>query len=265
MVKRASFVVDLNLKVCQCRPFPGDPEKNSLRISKELHSESPDVIVFPEMFLTGYGTECSDLMKETEPAVERIEKMCQEFGKAAVFGGPCYNDGRIYNSLYFITPEKRFVYNKIHLAHFGVYSEEGFTAGDRPAVAEYRGVKFGLCICYDIFFPEVLRSCALAGSSINICISASARQSKSFLEKVLPARALENVSYTVFANNCGEMAGATMYGESRILDPLGETLSSTGEEECSCEAVFSEVALSRFRNIRRHLQDSRRDVDWNDI
>jgi predicted amidohydrolase len=257
--------VDLNLKVCQFLPFPGDSEKNSLRISDELHLESPDVIVFPEMFLTGYGADCSDLKEETEHAVERIEKMCQEFGKAAVFGGPSYDDEGIYNSLYFITPEKRFVYNKIHLAHFGVYSEEGFTAGDRPAMAEYRGVKFGLCICYDIFFPEVLRSCALAGSEVNICISASARQSKPFLERVLPARALENVSYTVFANNCGEMAGAVMYGGSRILDPFGETISSAGEEECSCEAVFSEMALSRFRNIRRHLQDLRRDVDWNDI
>ena len=257
--------MDLDLKVCQCRAFPGNPEKNSMRISEELHSEGPDVIVFPEMFLTGYGTDCSDLEKETERAVERIEKMCQEFGKAAVFGGPSYDGKNVYNSLYFITPEKKFVYKKIHLAHFGVYSEEGFTAGDRPAVAEYWGVKFGLCICYDIFFPEVLRSCSLAGSGVNICISASARQSKPFLERVLPARALENVSYTVFANNCGEMAGATMYGGSRILDPFGETMSSAGENECSCEAVFSEMALSQFRNIRRHLRDSRRDVDWNDI
>src|SRR5690606_37700405 len=100
---------------------------------------------------------------------------------------------------------------------------------------------------------------------VNICISASARQSKPFLERVLPARALENVSYTVFANNCGDMAGAVMFGGSRILDPFGEEISSAGEGECFCEAMFSDVALSGFRNIRRHLQDSRRDVDWNDI
>ncbi|MDN5358151.1 MAG: 5-aminopentanamidase [Candidatus Methanomethylophilaceae archaeon] len=256
--------MELNLKVCQYRPVPADPERNSERIAKELDSEHPDVLIFPEMFLTGYGKDCSSMNEQTEIAVKRIKKACRDTGKAAVFGGPCYEGGKVYNSLYFVTPDDTRIYRKIHLARFGIYSESDFASGDSPVIGEFRGVKFGLCICYDIFFPEVLRSCALAGSVVNICISASAWQSKPFLETILPARALENVSYTVFANNTGKMAGTLMFGRSRILSPFGDLICSVDEDEGSCEAVFSDVALSQFRNIRHHISDARKDVAWND-
>lgn len=257
--------VELSLKVCQYRPVPADPERNSERIAKELYSECPDVLIFPEMFLTGYGKDCSSMDERTGIAIKRIEKACRDTGKAAILGGPCYENGKVYNSLYFVTPDNIRTYRKIHLARFGVYSENGFASGDSPVIGEFRGVKFGLCICYDIFFPEVLRSCTLAGSAVNICISASAWQSRTFLETVLPARALENVCYTVFANNTGEMAGTLMFGGSRILSPFGDLICSVDENEGFCEATFSDVALSRFRNIRHHISDARRDIDWNDI
>ena len=119
-----------------------------------------------------------------------------------------------------------------------------------------------MCICYDVFFPEILHGCSLNGTSLNICAAASATQSKPFLDRILPARALEDVTYTAFINNVGGMDGLTMHGCSRGLDPFGETLASCGTSEGAVTFTVDDDVLEKARETRRHLSDFRSDVDW---
>ena len=122
-------------------------------------------------------------------------------------------------------------------------------------------MRFGLSICYDVFFPEVLHSRSLAGSSVNLCCAASGVQSKPFVDKVLPARALENVTYLAYVNNVGPMAGLEMHGCSRGLDPFGRTIAECDGVGTARMTVDTDE-LDRFRKERRHLEDFRRDVGW---
>jgi predicted amidohydrolase len=139
--------------------------------------------------------------------------------------------------------------------------ENRFEAGKSPILAEFGGMKFGLSICYDIFFPEIYRSYAAAGADVNICISASADASRKYLERVLPARSLENVIYTVFVNNISSGL-PKFYGGSRLLGPLGDTLAeSGGGEDVLCVFVDRDV-VGNARKERRHLEDLRKDIRW---
>ena len=199
----------VDVALCQYMPVPGDPEANAGRIERALRKGPGDVLMFPEMFLTGYGHPCEGLQERSEQCIGEISDLCRMLDKAVAVGAPRFESDLVYNSMAFLSPDGDSWYDKVHLASFGVYAETGFAPGYAPAMGSYHGMLFGMCICYDIFFPEILHGCSLNGASVNICSAASAMQSKPFLDRVLPARALEDVTYTAYINNVGPMNGRT--------------------------------------------------------
>ncbi len=252
----------IRLGVCQLMPVPGDPERNADAVCGLLDQDVADVLVFPESFLTGYGSDPAGIREETESAVRRISEKCRETDKAVSIGSPRWSGDSVYNSMLFLSPDGDSHYDKAHLAKFGVYSEDGFEEGKGPRMGSYHGILFGMCVCYDIFFPEILHGCSLRGASVNICNAASAEQSKPFLDTVLPARALENVTYMVYSNNVGPLNGLQMHGCSRILDPFGRTIADCGKAETTAVVNIDTDYLAECRKTRRHLADFRSDIDW---
>lgn len=254
--------MDITLAICQLRPTPGSPSENARTILDIIESDRADVMVFPEMFLTGYGS-CTDrLEEEVGQSLGMISDSCRDHDKAVCVGTPRFGSDGLYNSLAFLSPDGDTYYDKTHLARFGIYSEDEFSEGRGPATGSYHGIRFGMCVCYDIFFPEILHGCSLGGSSVNICIAASAVQSKRYFDTILPARALENVTYLAFVNNVGEMNGCEMHGCSRILDPFGDAVAKCGTDECIITTVIRQETLDEARRVRRHLENYRTDVDW---
>ncbi len=252
---RMRDLTNLKTAVCQLIPEAGCPEKNADTVCGMLGDRDAELFVFPEMFLSGYGFPDAALRERTERALETISEKCAELGKAVCTGSPRWENGSVYNSAFFISPEGIRCYDKIHPAEFGVYSEKGFARGMRPVIWDYRGIRIGICICYDIFFPEIFRWCSASGSSVNICCSASGTVSVPFFEKILPARALENTTYMIFANNAGIQSGIGMAGLSRVVDPFGETVSECGTGECVTEAEIDLGHLEDCRKKRPHLRD----------
>ena len=252
----------IRVALCQFMPDVGDVESNGERIISCLRSDDADVYIFPELFLTGYGADCSLLKDEVQDMVRTISEECRGTDTAAVFGSPRYTDGGVMNSLAFLSPDGDIWYDKAHLARFGVYAENEFTEGQSPVIGHYHGIGFGMCVCYDIFFPEILHGCSLRGASVNICVAASAVQSKPFLDKVISARALENVTYLAYVNNTGPLNGLEMHGCSRGLDPFGDVIAECGTSECVSVFTVDTEELERARGIRRHLTDFRSDIPW---
>ncbi len=249
----------VGLLLCQIRPEMGEPERNAETVVKLMGRA--DVVVLPEMFMTGYGAPLEGLKDRVETAVGIVSDACRDMDKAVAVGSPGWTDEGVTNSLLFLSPDGDSRYDKAHLARFGAYSEDGFTPGMRPALGSYHGMRFGLCICYDVFFPEVLHGRSLAGSSVNLCCAASGVQSKPFVDKVLPARALENVTYLAYVNNVGPMAGLEMHGCSRGLDPFGRTMAECDGVGTAMMTIDTDE-LERSRKERHHLEDFRRDVKW---
>ena len=253
--------MELEVGLCQIRPSPGDVESNTDRLLSLLESDGADVLLTPELFLTCYG--CGLPGQEVlENAIGRLSDACRDHDRAIALGAPRYVDGMPRNSLAFLSPDGDVWYDKMHLARFGVYAETGYDEGDGPVMGSYHGVLFGMCVCYDIFFPEILHGCSLRGSAVNICTAASAVQSKPFLDRVLPARALEDVTYTAYINNVGPMAGLEMHGCSRGLDPFGDVIADCGTRECVEHMHVDTDRLREMREVRRHLHDFRTDVEW---
>ena len=252
----------IDVALCQFTPSVGDVGYNTDRVISCLESDDADVYIFPELFLTGYGADYIHLEKEVMDSLRIISDTCREMDAAVALGTPHYTDSGVMNGLAFLSPDGDVWYDKAHLARFGIYAENEFSEGMSPTIGHYHGVGFGLCICYDIFFPEILHGCSLNGASVNICMAASAVQSKPFLDKVISARALENVTYLAYVNNVGSMNGLEMHGCSRAMDPFGDEICGCGTSEGMRTFTVDTEVLRDMRSIRRHLEDYRNDIDW---
>lgn len=249
----------LEIALCQLVPRIGDPEGNTETVIRTLEDGKQDVAVFPEMFLSGYG---SPPPEDCERLIGIISDTCRSCDKAAAVGAAIAGENGTRNTLAFLSPDGDVLYDKIHLARFGLYSEEGYVAGNGPAIGRYKGIGFGLSVCYDAFFPEVMHCCALDGADIMICASASAIPSLRYFRRVLPARALENVSYLAYVNNTGTLSGLEMGGGSAAYDPLGNTLFELGREESVARMIFDTEIVAEARAERHHIEDFRSDISW---
>lgn len=253
----------MEIALCQYMPVPGKPSLNAARISEAVSASDADVFLFPEMYLTGYGHPLDGLEEQVSSELGELSDLCRSQDRAIAVGAPRFDSDSVYNSLAFLSPDGDVWYDKAHLAGFGIYAETGFKPGTGPAMGSYHEMLFGMCICYDIFFPEILHGCSLKGAAVNICSAASALPSKPFLDRVLPARALEDVTYTAYINNVGPANGLDMHGCSRGLDPYGDILAQCGTGEGFCTFTVDTDFLEEARETRRHLADYRGDLDWN--
>lgn len=241
----------LRVSMCQIRSVD-DPVENLARAETCIGGADSDLFVFPEMFLSSYGGTLPAGFAER--SIGELRRVCIERDCAVCMGLPMEDEG-LRNSLVFITPDDTVRYDKRFLAHFGDYTETGFEAGTGQAMAEWKGMRFGLSICYDVMFPEIHRGYAMAGADAVIVASASLSGSRCFMETVCPARSLENTVYTVYVNNTGKFGDETFFGGSTVYSPLGEAAIRLGPGEVIAEVVLDLAEIERARRLRPHLAD----------
>ncbi len=150
-------------------------------------------------------------------------------------------------------------YRKLHL--FDVSVDQGpsdlesarVTPGDRAVVASLDGVGLGLSICYDLRFPELYRSLAVAGAEM-LAVPAvfTARTGRDHWEPLLRARAIENGAYVLAAGACGAGGPGAIaaWGHSMVVDPWGRVIAQAGDDE---EIVRAELDLDLVSAARRQI------------
>jgi len=250
--------MELRVALCQVHAEK-DPGKNLRRLEDIVRRTDADLFVFPELYLSSYGGSLPKGFLDT--AIPEMQGLCSERGCAVCVGAPVEDDG-LRNSQFFITADDVHRYDKLHLARFGIYAENQYTAGTSLTMFQWKGMTFGMEVCYDIMFPEIHRAYALAGADVVISSAASAGPSRQFMERIGPARSLENTVYTVFLNNIGPCGDDKFWGGSCIYGPLGDMKAVADDGECVIVSVISTEEIARAREIRHHLEDLRRDIDW---
>ena len=244
--------------LCQLLSVPGDVKENTGAVIKALESDDADLFIFPEMFLTDYSFRDFDAVKDdVEDALERILAVTTAKGCTAVVGGPRYADGGVYNAAYVISDHIAW-YDKINLPNFGPFSErECFKSGSEPFMFECGGFRFGVIVCYDIFFPELTKMYAMNGADVVVCISASPVTSKTPFERVIPARAVESTVYMLFVNNIGFRGKMEFFGKSRCLTPTGDISIILDHDPSVRTAELSKDDINYARMQRPTIADTK--------
>jgi predicted amidohydrolase len=233
------------------------------RTAREASEQGADLVVFPEMFLTNYniGDRTRGLAEPANgPSAQRATALAKTYGVALCYGfseRECACDQVVYNSMSVIDRRGEIVatYRKSHL--FGDDERRYFSPGDELAIVELEGWKLGLGICYDVEFPEFVRALALAGAEALLIPTALMEPYDFVARRLVPARAIENQTYVVYANRCGTEADLSYCGLSCIVDPEGEELARAGGEQCVLYADLSKEAVARARGLNPYLRDRR--------
>ncbi|UCE74149.1 MAG: carbon-nitrogen hydrolase family protein [Methanomassiliicoccales archaeon] len=259
----------MKLALAQLSPVLGDKEKNLDMIEKTVKDSDSDLVVFAELFLTGYM--CKDnLTKLAEPldgpSVKKAVKIAKEHNTHIVFGMPEKGkevNGIFYNTSVLVYPDERVErYRKLHLANFGPFEEHlYFGTGNELQVFDSDFGKIGMLICFDCFFPEVAKIYALKGADILVCISASPSSTRIFFEKVIVARAIENAIFFTYTNLVGTELNMVYWGGNTVIGPKGD-VRAKGEyfEEgiISCDIDLKDMSITR--EFRPTLRDTRMEL-----
>lgn len=232
-----------------------EPEYNFSRAEEMIRSaavEKPDVICLPETWNTGFfpREDLEELSDRDGSAVKkRIGSLAKELGINIVAGSVAnVRQDSVYNTAYIFDREGNCVaeYDKTHL-FTPMGEQEYFKGGDHTVNFELDGVACAMVICYDIRFPELIRTLTLRGVEVLFVAAQWPLLRKFHWQTLNRARAIENQCFVVAVNGCGT-AGETKYaGYSAVIDPWGETIISAGETE---EIRTAELDLGMIQGIR---------------
>lgn len=250
----------------------GDVKANAARVMDALRRESAGLVVFPELFLSGYAVRdgfSTLALAEDGPVVAELAAACRAAGKHLIVGAPTRSAvrGVLHNSLLLFTPQGYAGrYDKVYLPTFSLFEEDQwFREGDRLPVFDVtlggERVRLGLTICYDLFFPEVTKTLALKGADVIVCASASPTPSRANFEAVFQARAVETTCHVLYTNLTGAQDAALFWGGAQAWSPRGALLAKGPYDEEAVTSVSVDVAdVAEARRRRPVLRDTRDEV-----
>jgi predicted amidohydrolase len=223
------------------------------------------LVVLPELFLTGYDPECWTSSAAIAPEDARLGPLVRAvrpgsvlLASAAVRGT---GDTATIAVLAVDSGGVRHVYDKRHLD----VAEVGFfIPGRQPAAVTVRGWQVGLGVCYDGCFPEHARAAAASGAQVYACPAAYRVGSEHRRDLYYAARALDNGIYVVLAGLTGRCGKGRYSGGSAVYDPEGRPAVRLGAEPGIAYAVLDPDEVTRVQQrhpmLREAVQAAAQDV-----
>jgi predicted amidohydrolase len=264
----------IKLALAQISSKRENKKENLQKIEKltlKAKEQGADLIIFPELSLTGYVVldQIYELAETIPgPTTEKVEALAKKTGMHIIFGMPELSEktqATVFNTAVFVGPQGLIGnYRKMYLPTHSVFEEKRyFRPGYQTASFQTDLGNIGLCICYDVFFPEVLRLTRLKGAQLIVCISASPAVRRGYFEILTSARALENTAYLAYVNLAGVEDGLQFWGGSRLVGPTGDVLAKANYDEedfIICEVDYgdlrtTETFIPTLRDLRPELFD----------
>ncbi len=256
----------MRLALDQWRPVTAGEGEGIARLDRAAGiaaGAGADLLLLPEMALTGYNIGAAAVAAAAEPEGGRLDAALAaaalRHGIAIVAGYPRRGGaGEVFNALRFVDADgaARATYAKAHL--YGRVDRAQFAAGPSLGpIAEYRGWRLGFAICYDIEFPETARVLAARGAEAILVPTANMAPFESVCSRLVPARAEENAVYLAYANYCGSEAEFDYLGRSCVVGPGGEDVARAGSGEEMILADLDRVALDARRRVSTQLSERR--------
>lgn len=212
------------------------------------------LVVLPECCLTGYIFNSREEVEANAlsfdgPEISAIIACCRELSIHAVVGFFERTDDKVHNTALLAGPNGMVgVHRKNHLPYLGGDRFVDLPVAPEPSVFDTPVGKIGIAICYEIRFPEIMRTLMLGGAEILALPTNWPMASRILADHFTLVRAAENMVYFIAANRNDTEQGARYLGSSQIVDPHGKVLVSAGEET-GLFSVEIDVEQARSKKI----------------
>ena len=262
----------MRLALAQIDSTVGDLDGNRERILARLaeaKEAGADVVLFPELAVTGYPPEDLLLRPSFIRAAEQsLSAIAREVRGIVAFLGTPHLERDLYNACAVCAAgEVKALYRKRFLPNYGVFDEHRYFAPGRDLILlEHGDALIGPTVCEDIWQPgPPATDLALAGAQLIVNISASPFHvgKEREREQMLQTRARDNVCYIAFVNAVGAQDELVFDGHSVVLDDEGEVLARAPgfEEALLVVDIEPEEAVGRrLRDVRRRSLEGEREA-----
>jgi len=253
----------------QMMPEHHDVNANLASIEKLIAGVDADLLVLPELCLTGYLFKSREELRDFAQPIrggqsfKLISKLARTADCNLVLGTVERYRTRLYNSAVIITRRGRILspsYRKLHL----FWDEKDlFDPGNIPPTVYHldEGISIGLMVCFDWAFPELPRSLAIQGADV-ICHCANLVLP--YAQGAAVTRAIENRVFVILANRTGveELGAKRLHftGHSRIVEPGGTILREADGNSQRVDVVDIDIEKARDKMLtpRNHALNDRR-------
>ena len=220
-----------------------EPEKNyahAVELMEKAMQHEPDILVLPETLNVGFFP------------TENLQALSDVHGVNIVAGSVAnVKNGVVYNTAYVFNRDGECVceYDKVH--GFTPSNEhEYFKGGTEVKLFKLDGIACSMVICYDVRFPELIRTATVQGVDLFFIPAQWPLIRKLHWVTLNTARAIENQMYLCAVNGCGYAGEAKYGGNSLLISPWGEEICHLGTEE---EIQVGEIDLDVIKGIRESI------------
>jgi len=251
----------MRISLLQSDLYWHEPVANRAMLEEKIMAlpHPTDLIVLPEMFTTGFTMDARAVAEVPNLTTFRWMRQMAQQTDAVVTGSYVVREGSgptgrsFYNRLIWMQPDGQFdTYDKRHL--FRIAGEDTvYTAGNQRIVKEWRGWRVCPLVCYDLRFPVWSRNVQADAPNefaydLLLYVANWPAPRQAAWDTLLPARAIENLSYVVGVNRVGtDGNGHTYTGGSAIIDPAGAVLFRQADSENVHQQTLSLDTLRDFR------------------
>lgn len=244
----------LSITTIQTNLIWEDKAANLYALEQKINSiqDPTEIVVLPEMFSTGFSMQPSLFAETMEGETLNWMKKVSIQNKIILTGSIIIEEeGKYYNRLIWMLPNGEYgYYDKRHLFAFG-QEDKFYNAGNKRLIAQVKGFKINLQVCYDLRFPVWARQQNKSGGmeyDVLIYIANWPEKRSHAWKTLLCARAIENQCYVVGVNRVGT-DGNNIYhsGNSLVIDPLGQVLYHMPDDEDVNTITISKDYLNEVR------------------
>jgi predicted amidohydrolase len=267
---------------CKLGDVAGNVERH-LRWIGQARERGVDLLVFPELSLTGYRLLHLTSRVALPASAPELRRLAEAAGPMAVVLGFVEESDRgvLHNTAALLGHGRHdrphLLHRKLYLPTYGLFQEERFfRAGRRLDLAKLPWGKTGILICEDLWHPELARRLAVAGSRLLIVPSAGPGRigtgsggsagelpaNHESWEMITRSTAMLNTCWVLYCNRVGWEEGSFYAGVSHVVRPGGEVLERAPVlEEHLLVADIDLREADRLRWRMPLLADERQDIE----
>lgn len=225
---------------------------------KEASERNVELILFPEMALTGFTMNLDSLIFNEEEILEWLRKQAKKYKINIGLGYATKKKDKGENKYAMVSSRGDILvnYKKIHPFSFAGEKEK-YAKGESIESCTINGITLTPFICYDLRFPEIFQ---IASRSSKLIIVAAnwPKSREEHWETLLKARAIENQCFIAGINRFGNGDGIEYNGSSMVIDPSGKVINRKNNKE---KLIIENLDFNKVTEIREKfdLKDDRRE------
>jgi predicted amidohydrolase len=253
----------MHLNLYQSDPAWENIPANLEILHEQLDAQPPaagSLLALPEMFASGFSMNVEAIAEADDGAIHAALAEIARARKIWIVAGIAVRNlnGKFQNQAVVFSPEGLVATRYAKMYPFSPGGENRvITAGNSLATFDAGGFKVAPFICYDLRFPEIFRAATRLGANLFLVLANWPASRISQWITLLRARAIENQAYVAGVNRCGQDPAAIYNGQSLIVDPKGDVITTAGEIPMILSANIDLPTLQSLREKFPVLKDMR--------